>query len=115
MTQAWWEGGLPALRLLLLMGLAWCAVFMVARLVEWRLRGPSGGGRGHGGASVLGTAARLWEYSNVIGIPTLLLGAAYLIWAMNWGPGLEGGPTMLIILAMMAAGFLIGFGPGLRR
>jgi len=113
--QASWEGGSAALRLLLLMGLGWCAVFAVTRLVEWRLRGPSGSGRRHGGAGVLGAVGRLWEYSNVIGIPTLLLGAAYLIWAMNWGPGLEGGPTMLVILAMMAAGFLVGFGPGLRR
>ena len=112
--QSWWEGGVPALRLLLLMTLGWCAVFLVTRVVERRLRPPGRGDRRRG-TGVVGAVGWLWSYSNVIGIPTLLLGAAYLIWTMNWGPGLESGPTMLIILLMMAAGFLIGFGPGLRR
>ena len=112
--QSWWEGGLPALRLLVLMGLGWCAVFLVARVVERRLR-PRGRGGRRDGPGIRSVVGWLWDYSNVIGIPTLLLGAAYLIWTMSWGPGLESGPTMLIIMLMMAAGFLVGFGPGLRR
>ena len=112
--QSWWEGGLPALQLLLLMTLGWCAVFLVTQVVERRLR-PRGRGQGRRAPGIIGAAGWLWEYSNLIGIPTLLLGVSYLIWTMSWGPGLESGPTMLIILLMLAAGFLIGFGPGLRR
>ena len=86
-------------------------MFLVTRVVEQRLRRK----RRRPGPGALAALGWLWEYSNVIGIPTLLLGTAYLIWSMNWGPGLNSGPTMLVILLMMAAGFLIGFGPGLRR
>ena len=84
-------------------------------MVERRLRPRGRGERRGGGPGILGAVAWLWDYSNVIGIPTLLLGTAYLIWTMNWGPGLDSGPTMLIVLLMMAAGCLIGFGPALRR
>ena len=37
-----------------------------------------------------------------------------MIWALNFGPGI-GGPTLLILLLMGAAGLLIGFAPSLRR
>ncbi len=109
--QSWWDTGSAAFQLLIALVLGWAAVFLVARVVEGRLRRKHV--RGSGGA--LGALGWVWAYSNVIGIPTLVFGAGYLIWTMNWGPGLSAGPTMLIILLMAAAGFLIGFGPGLRR
>ena len=111
---SWWEGGPAAFQLLLMMGAGWFVVFAIAGVLERRMRGQRRGARRRG-PGLLAAAGWLWDYSNVIGIPTLLLGAAYLIWTMNWGPGLDSGPTMLIILLMMAAGFLVGFGPGLRR
>jgi hypothetical protein len=44
----------------------------------------------------------------------LILGAAYIIWAMNYGSGL-GSETLLILMLMAAAACLIGFAPSLRR
>jgi hypothetical protein len=44
----------------------------------------------------------------------LILGAAYIIWAMNYGSGL-GSETLLILMLMGAAACLIGFAPSLRR
>jgi hypothetical protein len=108
--QSWWEGGVAAFQLLVMMGLGWLIVFLVAQVVEQRV-GRKRRGKGSG-RSVLGW---FWNYANPIGIATLLSGAAYLIWSMTWGPGLSAGPTMLVILLMLAAGFLIGFAPGLRR
>ena len=78
------------------------------RDVERRLRGKSSV------SAIWESFAWLWDNSNVIGIPILVLGAVYLIWAMNYGPGL-GGPTLLIVLLMGAATALVGLAPSLRR
>ncbi len=108
--QTWLESGAAAFQLLVMLGLGWLIVFLVAELVERRV-----GGKRHRKGSAGTILGWLWDYSNMIGIPTLLLGAAYLIWSMTWGPGVSAGPTMPIVLLMTVAGFLIGFGPGLRR
>jgi hypothetical protein len=108
--QAWLEAGSAAIQLLLVLIVAWFAVFLISGYVERRVSR-----RGGGGPGLLGVLGWLWEYSNVIGIPTLLLGAAFLIWSMNWGPGLSSGPALLAILLMSVAAFVVGFGPGLRR
>jgi hypothetical protein len=102
-----WAAGL---QLLVLMIVGWCTVFVVSRTVEQRLRR-----KGRRSPGIVATLGWVWDYSNAIGILTLLLGTAYLIWAMSWGPGLSAGPTALVILTMALAGLLIGFGPGLRR
>ena len=109
--QSWFESAQAALQLVLMLVLGWTTIFLVSRVLEQRLsrKRPR---RGPGALDALGW---LWDYSNVIGIPTLLLGAGYLIWSMNSGPGLGTGPTMLVILLMVVAGFLVGFGPGFRR
>lgn len=109
--QLWWEGSLAAAQLLLLMTIGWLTVFLASRAVEQRLTRK----RHRAGPATLSALSWLWAYSNVIGIPTLLFGSAYLIWSMNWGGGLSSGPTALVVLLMMVAGFLIGFGPGMRR
>jgi hypothetical protein len=108
--QSVYDAWAAGLQLLVLMIVGWCAVFLVSRAVEQRLRR-----KGQRSPGVVATLSWVWGYSNVIGIPTLLLGTAYLIWAMSWGPGLSAGPTALVILLMALAGLLIGFGPGLRR
>ena len=56
----------------------------------------------------------VWDNANLIGIPTLILGAVYMIWALNYGPGI-GGPSLLILMLMGAATLLIGFAPAMRR
>ena len=109
--QGWFDSAQAALRLLLMLVLGWTAIFLVTRILEQRLDRK----RPRRGPSSLDALGWLWSYSNVIGIPTLILGAAYLIWSMNSGTGLGGGPTMLVILLMTGAGFLVGFGPSLRR
>jgi hypothetical protein len=43
-----------------------------------------------------------------------VIGTLYMIWAMNYGPGL-GGITMLVLLLMGAAAALVGLAPALRR
>ena len=108
------DGGAAAIQVLVMMIAGWISVYLVTRILEPRIRG-AGRGRRRGGVGTLGAVGWLWDYSNVIGIPTLLFGTAYLVWSMYWGPGLSSGPTLLIILLMSAAGLLIGFGPGLRR
>lgn len=105
--QSWFDVGAGAFQLLIVMTIAWIAVFLVSRITERRLRRKSPR-RASGGSGVLGW---LWDYSNPIGIGSLFAGAAYLIWAMNWGGGLGTGPTALVILLMMAGGFMIGFAP----
>jgi hypothetical protein len=97
-----------AILLVLLLLIGWTVVFVASSLVERRLSG------GRAGPSLWSSFAWVWDNANVIGIPTLVVGAAYLVWAMNYGPGL-GGPTLLILMLMGAAGLLIGFAPSLRR
>lgn len=111
---SWFEAASAAFQLLVVMTIAWVAVFLVSRVAERRLRRSGPGGRAGG----TGALSWLWNNSNPIGIGTLLAGAAYLIWAMNWGPGLASGPTALVIMLMTLGGFLIGFAPiipGRRR
>jgi hypothetical protein len=88
--------------------IGWTLVYLAASLVERKIRG------NRAGPSIWSSFAWIWDNSNLIGIPTLILGAGYLIWAMFYGPGL-GSETMLILMLMAAAGFLIGFAPNLRR
>jgi hypothetical protein len=102
-----WAAGF---QLLVLMIIGWCTVFLVSRSVEQRLRR-----KGRRSPGITATLNWVWDYSNVIGIPTLLVGSLYLVWAMSLGPGLSAGPTALVILMMALAALLIGFGPGLRR
>ena len=97
-----------ALTLLLMLLTGWAIVFIVGSLVERKLR------RGRGSASFWSSFAWVWDHANLIGIPTLIVGTLYMLWALNYGPGL-GGPTLLILLLMGAAAMLIGFAPSLRR
>ena len=111
---SWFDAASAAFQLLIVMTIAWVTVFLVSRVAERRLRRSGPGGR----SSASGALGWLWNYSNPIGIGTLLAGAGYLVWAMNWGPGLASSPTALVILRMMAGGFLIGLAPtmpGRRR
>jgi hypothetical protein len=96
-----------ALTLLLILLIGWTIVFVAGSLVERKLKG----GRA---PSIWSSFAWVWDNANWIGIPTLVVGAAYIVWAMNYGPGL-GGPTLLILMLMATAGLLIGFAPTLRR
>jgi hypothetical protein len=88
--------------------IGWAAVFLVTSYVERRVRGKSTA------AGLMASFTWLWDNANVIGIPILLVGAAYLIWAMNYGPGL-GGITFLVVMLMGAATALVGLAPSLRR
>jgi hypothetical protein len=97
-----------AFTLVLMLVIGWTVVFIAGSLVERKLKGP---GRG---PSIWTSFTWVWDNANIIGIPTLVVGALYIIWAMNYGPGL-GGPTLLILLLMATAGLLIGFAPSLRR
>jgi hypothetical protein len=108
--QAWLDAAAGAFQLLVVLIVGWFVVWFVSQLAERRLRR-----KGPGGPGLMAGLGWLWEYSNVIGIPTMVFGAVYLVWTLFWGPGLSAGPTMMVILLMTAAGFLIGFGPGLRR
>jgi hypothetical protein len=110
--QAFVDTWLAALQLTVMLVIGWVVVYLVSRVTERRLRRKSRGGSAQG---LLATTSWVWDNSNIIGIPTLLFGAAYLIWSMNWGPGLSAGPTMLVIFLMAAAGCLIGIAPALRR
>ncbi|MFN8522886.1 MAG: hypothetical protein U0821_07230 [Chloroflexota bacterium] len=96
-------------QLILLLIIGWVVVYIAGRYTERRLR------KQQSAPSILGGVGVLFDYSNVVGIPVLLLGTAYLVWAMAFGGGLGSGPTALVILFMTLAGLLIGFGPGLRR
>ena len=100
-----------AFNLILIFVVGWAIVLAATVYAERRLRrGKAGAGPG-----IVGSVSWLWDNANVIGIPTLVLGAAYLVWAMYLGPGLGGGPTMLVVMLMGAAGLLIGFAPSVRR
>jgi hypothetical protein len=97
-----------AFTLLVILIIGWLTVLLAATLVERRLRGK------HGAPGLWASFTWVWDNSNLIGIPLLLAGAAYLIWAINYGPGV-GGIGMLVIMLMAAAAALIGFAPALRR
>ena len=102
------ETARAALTLVLLLIVGWTVVFLVGSLVERKL---SGGKRR---SDLWASFAWVWDHANLIGIPTLVIGAAYMIWALNSGIGL-GGPTLLVLLLMGAAVMLVGFAPTLRR
>jgi hypothetical protein len=104
------ETAKAAFTLVVLLFVGWTIVFIAGSLVERKLKG------GKGGPSLWSSFAWVWDNANLIGIPTLLIGTLYVIWAFNFesGPGI-GGPTVLILLLMGAAGMLIGFAPSLRR
>jgi hypothetical protein len=102
------ESASAAFTLLVILIIGWLTVLAAATLVERRLRGKNAS------SSVWSSFTWVWDNSNLIGIPLLLLGAAYLIWAINYGPGI-GGIGMLVIMLMAAAAALIGFAPALRR
>lgn len=98
-----------AFTLLLMLLVGWTIVFIVGNLVERKVRRKRPGDRGF-----FASFTWVWDNANMIGIPTLVLGSVYMIWAIYYGPGI-GGPSMLILLLMGAAGLLIGFAPALRR
>ena len=94
--------------LVALLFVGWTIVFIAGSLMERKLKG------GRNTTSIWSSFAWVWDNANVIGIPTLIVGTLYILWALNYGPGL-GGPTLLILLLMGAAAMLIGFAPSLRR
>ena len=96
-----------AFTLVLVLLIGWTIVYAASILVERKIKG----GRA---APLWSSFTWVWDNANLIGIPMLVIGAAYLLWAMNYGGGL-GNETLLILLLMGAAGFLIGFAPSLRR
>lgn len=96
-----------AFTLMVLLIVGWSIVWVAGGLVERRLKG----GRA---APLWESFSWVWDNSNAIGIPTLIIGTVYILWAMNYGPGL-GSETLLILMLMAAAGLLIGFAPSLRR
>ena len=102
------ETAKAAFTLVLLLFVGWTLVFIVGSVVERKLR------RDQSGPSLWSSFAWVWDHANMIGIPTLVVGTLYMIWALNYGPGL-GGPTLLILLLMGAAVMLVGFAPSLRR
>jgi hypothetical protein len=97
-----------AFLLVVVLIIGWTLVYLAASLVERKLRG------GRAAPSIWSGFTWVWDNSNLIGIPTLILGTVYIIWAMSYGPGL-GSETLLILMLMAAAAFLIGFAPSLRR
>ena len=102
------ETAKAAFTLVLLLIVGWTFVFIVGSVVERKLR------RDQSGPSFWSSFTWVWDHANTIGIPTLIVGTLYMLWALNYGPGL-GGPTLLILLLMGAAVMLIGFAPSLRR
>ena len=102
------ETAKAAFTLVLLLFVGWTVVFIVGGLVERKLS------RGKNSADLWASFAWVWDHANLIGIPILIVGTFYIVWALNYGPGL-GGETLLILLVMGAAGMLIGFAPSLRR
>lgn len=98
-----------AFTLLLVLFIGWTIVFIVGSIVERKFRRARPGDR-----SFFESFAWVWDNANVIGIPTLVVGSLYMVWAINYGPGI-GGPSMLILMLMGAAALLIGFAPTLRR
>lgn len=96
-----------AFTLVVLLLVGWTIVFVAGGLVERKLKGTRA-------APLWDSFSWVWDNSNAIGIPTLIIGTAYILWAMNFGPGL-GSETLLILMLMAAAALLIGFAPNLRR
>ena len=97
-----------AFTLVVLLIVGWTIVFIAGSFMERKLKG------GKNTASVWSSFTWVWDNANMIGIPTLIVGTIYMLWALNYGPGL-GGPTLMILLLMGAAVMLIGFAPSLRR
>jgi hypothetical protein len=97
-----------AFTLILMLIVGWSLVFIVGSIVERKVRGKRAGG------GFWSAFTWVWDNANLIGIPTLIVGALYILWAFNYGPQM-GGPTVLIMLLMGAAALLIGFAPSLRR
>ena len=106
--QGIWTSAAGAFTLLAMLFIGWAIVFIAGSLVERKIR------RKRNTASIWNSFTWVWDHANMIGIPTLILGTLYMLWALNYGPGL-GGPTLLILLMMGAAVMLIGFAPSLRR
>ena len=104
------ETAKAAFTLVVLLFVGWTIVFIAGSLVERRLKGDKAG------PSLWSSFAWVWDNANWIGIPTLVLGMLYMLWAFNFdgAPGI-GGPTVLILLLMGAAAMLVGFAPSLRR
>ena len=97
-----------AFTLVVLLIVGWTIVFIAGSMMERKLKG------GKNTASIWSSFTWVWDNANIIGIPTLIVGTIYMLWALNYGPGL-GGPTLMILLSMGAAVMLIGFAPSLRR
>ena len=97
-----------AFTLVALLFIGWTIVFVAGSLMERKLKG------GRNTASIWSSFTWVWDHANQIGIPLLIVGAVYMVWALNTGLGL-GGPTLLVLLLMGAAVMLIGFAPTLRR
>ena len=94
--------------LVLVLVIGWSVVWLAGMFVERKLKGDRA-------PSLWASFTWVWDNSNAIGIPMLILGTVYILWAMSsFGPGL-GSETLLILMLMGAAGLLIGFAPGLRR
>jgi len=96
-----------ALMLVLVLVIGWSVVWLAGVFVERKLKG-------NRAPSIWSSFTWVWDNSNIIGIPMLILGTLYIVWAMNFGSGL-GSETFLILMLMGAAGLLIGFAPNLRR
>jgi hypothetical protein len=96
-----------AFMLVLVLVIGWSVVWLAGVFVERKLKG-------NRAPSIWSSFTWVWDNSNIIGIPTLILGTLYIVWAMNFGSGL-GSETFLILMLMGAAGLLIGFAPNLRR
>jgi hypothetical protein len=96
-----------AFMLVLVLVIGWTLVWLAGSFVERKLKGDRA-------PSIWASFTWVWDNSNVIGIPTLILGTLYILWAMNFGSGL-GSETLLILMLMAAAALLIGFAPSLRR
>jgi hypothetical protein len=97
-----------AFLLVVVLVIGWTLVYLASSMVERKLRGA------RAIPSIWTSFSWVWDNSNAIGIPTLIIGTVYILWAMNYGPGL-GSETLLILMLMAAAGCLIGFAPSLRR
>ena len=97
-----------AFTLFLVLLIGWALVFLAGFLVERKLR------RGSTSQNIWDSMGWVWDNANIIGIPTLVFGAAYMVWALNTGYGISG-PGLLVLLLMGAATALIGFAPSMRR
>ena len=97
-----------AFQLFLVLMVGWGLVFLAGFLVERKMR------RGSTSKHIWDSFSWLWDNANIIGIPMLIFGAAYMVWALNTGYGIAG-PGLLVLLLMGAATLLIGFAPSMRR